>query len=255
MENSLAGKVAVITGGAQGVGLGVAQEFIAQGARVVITGLDQAQLDKVVQELGPQSYGMMADVSKLAAMEAVFQQVLTRYGRLDTVVANAATNANGPLGTITEEQWDKTFDTNAKGVLFSVQPALPLMKQTGGGSFIILGSTATVQPPAGMSLYSGAKAAMRCMIRVWIQDIKGSNVRINMLSPGAIDTPSLRQALGAASGADKVEEAVKKMGEGNPLGRLGQPREIGQVAAFLASDAASFITGAELFVDGGMAQV
>jgi len=253
MEKSLEGKVAVITGGGQGVGLGIAKEFIAQGASVVITGRHKATLDETVGVLGPKSAGVVADVSKLAEMETMFANVMTKHGRLDIVVANAATNANGPLGTITEEQWDHTFNTNAKGVLFSVQPALPLMKD--GGTFVIIGSTASIQPPPAMSLYSGAKAAIRCMVRSWIQDIKGSGVRINLLSPGAIDTPSLRSALESASGADKVDAAVKKMGEGNPIGRLGNPREIGKATVFLASSESSFITGVELFADGGMAQV
>jgi NAD(P)-dependent dehydrogenase (short-subunit alcohol dehydrogenase family) len=253
MSKLLEGKVAVITGGGQGVGLGIAQEFVAAGASVVITGRRKEKLDEAVALLGPKSSGIVADVSKLAEMEAMFKEVMARHGRLDTVVANAITNANGPLGTITEEQWDKTFNTNAKGVLFSVQPALPLMKS--GGTFVLIGSTASISPPPAMSLYGGAKAAVRCMVRSWIQDIKGSGIRINVLSAGAVDTPSLRSALGSASGADKVDAAVKSMGEGNPLGRLADPREIGKAAVFLASDASSFITGAELFADGGMAQV
>jgi len=253
MKKSLEGKVAVITGGGQGVGLGIAMEFVEHGAKVVITGRSQATLNEAIAVLGPESSGIVADVSNLTEMEAMFAKVMTMHGQLDTVVANAITNANGPLGTITEEQWDHTFNTNAKGVLFSIQPALPLMKE--GGTFVIIGSTASVQPPPSMSLYGGAKAAIRCMVRSWIQDIKGSGIRINVLSAGAIDTPSLRTALGSASGAGKVEATVKKMGEGNPLGRLGNPREIGKAAVFLASDDASFITGVELFADGGMAQV
>lgn len=252
-EKSLVGKVAVITGGGQGVGFGIAQEFIEHGASVVITGRRLSVLEEAVALLGPKSSAVVADVAKLAEMEAMFGEVIARHGRLDTVVANAITNANGPLGTITEEQWDHTFNTNAKGVLFSVQPALPYMKD--GGTFVIIGSTASVQPPPSMSLYGGAKAAIRCMVRAWIQDIRGSGIRINVLTAGAIDTPSLRSALESASGAEKVDTAVKKMGEGNPIGRLGQPREIGKAAVFLASDASSFITGIELFADGGMAQV
>ena len=252
-EKSLVGKVAVITGGGQGVGFGIAQEFIEHGASVVITGRRLSVLEEAVALLGPKSSAVVADVTKLAEMEAMFGEAIARHGRLDTVVANAITNANGPLGTITEEQWDHTFNTNAKGVLFSVQPALPYMKD--GGTFVIIGSTASVQPPPSMSLYGGAKAAIRCMVRAWIQDIRGSGIRINVLTAGAIDTPSLRSALESASGAEKVDTAVKKMGEGNPIGRLGQPREIGKAAVFLASDASSFITGTELFADGGMAQV
>lgn len=153
----------------------------------------------------------------------MFKAVKAKHGRLDTVVANAITNANGPLGSISEEQFDRTFNTNAKGVLFSIQPALPLLPR--GGTIVIIGSTASINPPPGMSLYGGAKAAVRCMVRSWIQDIKGSGVRINILSAGAVDTPSLRSALDSASGADKVDAAVQSMGEGDPLGRLsGLPR-------------------------------
>jgi len=253
MSKSLEGKVAVITGGGQGVGLGIAQEFVAEGARVVLTGRRQPILDEAVAVLGPNSSGIVADVAKLSEMEEMFKAVMAKHGRLDTVVANAITNANGPLGTITEDQFDRTFNTNVKGVLFSIQPAVPLLPR--GGTIVIIGSTASVSPPPAMSLYGGAKAAVRCMVRSWIQDIKGSGVRINILSPGAVDTPSLRSALESASGADRVGDAVKSMGEGNPLGRLANPREIGKAAVFLANDASSFITGVELFADGGMAQV
>jgi NAD(P)-dependent dehydrogenase (short-subunit alcohol dehydrogenase family) len=253
MNKQLEGKVAVITGGGQGVGFGIAQEFVENGASVVLTGRRRAMLDEAVTRLGPKSSGIVADVSKLSEMEAMFKEVMARHRRLDAVVANAITNANGPLGTITEEQWDRTFDTNAKGVLFSIQPALPLLSR--GGTIVIIGSTASVSPPPSMSLYAGAKAAVRCMVRCWIQDIKGSGIRINVLSAGAVDTPSLRSALEAASGAANVDAAVKTMGEGNPLGRLADPREIGKAVVFLASDASSFITGVELFADGGMVQV
>jgi NAD(P)-dependent dehydrogenase (short-subunit alcohol dehydrogenase family) len=253
MNEPLEGKVAVITGGAQGVGFGIAQEFIDHGATVVLTGRRRGALDEAVAQLGSKTSGIVADVSKLSEMEAMFKEVMDRHGRLDTVVANAITNANGPLGTITEAQWDRTFDTNAKGVLFSIQPALPLMKS--GGTIVVIGSTASVSPPPSMSLYGGAKAAVRCMVRCWIQDIKGSGIRINVLSAGAVDTPSLRSALEAASGAATVDAVVKGMGEGNPLGRLAHPREIGRAAVFLASDASSFMTGVELFADGGMVQI
>jgi NAD(P)-dependent dehydrogenase (short-subunit alcohol dehydrogenase family) len=253
MKKQLEGKVAVITGGGQGVGFGIAQEFVENGAIVVLTGRRRAVLDDAVAKLGSKSSAIVADVSKLSEMEAMFREVMALHGHLDTVVANAITNANAPLGRITEEQWECTFNTNAKGVLFSVQPALPLMPR--GGTIVIIGSTAGVSPPPSMSLYSGAKAAVRCMVRCWIQDIKGSGIRINVLSAGAVDTPSLRSALEAASGAAKVDAAVRAMGEGNPLGRLADPREIGKAAVFLASEASSFITGVELFADGGMVQV
>jgi NAD(P)-dependent dehydrogenase (short-subunit alcohol dehydrogenase family) len=253
MNLALDGKVAVVTGGASGVGLGIAQEFADNGARVVITDLQRQQLDEAVETIGPNCSGIVADVTRLADMQAVYREVNARYGRLDAVVANAGIGAHAPLGEITEEQFDRTFNVNAKGVLFTVQPALPLLPP--GGTIVIIDSTASIQPPGGMSIYGGSKAAVRNFIRSWIQDTKGSGIRMNILSPGAVDTDSLRSALAMAQGADHVDAAIKVMGEGNPAGRLAQPREMGKAAVFLSSDASSFITGIELFVDGGMAQV
>ncbi|MFF1476693.1 SDR family NAD(P)-dependent oxidoreductase [Streptomyces sp. NPDC058301] len=253
MSLSLVDKVAVVTGGASGVGLGIAQEFVANGARVVITDLHQEALDEAVAAVGPNCSGIVADVTKLADMEAAYRQVKERHGRLDAVVANAGIGAHAPLGAITEEQFDRTFNVNAKGALFTVQPALALLPP--GGTVVIIGSTASIQPPRGMSLYGGSKAAVRNFIRAWIQDTKGSGIRMNILSPGAVDTDSLRSALAMAQGADHVDAAVKTMGEGNPTGRIADPREMGKAAVFLSSDASSFITGVELFADGGMAQV
>ncbi|MCW3819569.1 SDR family oxidoreductase [Micromonospora sp. DR5-3] len=253
MNLPLDGKVAVVTGGASGVGLGIAQEFAGNGARVVITDLRRQDLDQAVATIGPNCIGLVADVTRLADMQAMYAEVHARFGRLDAVVANAGIGAHAPLTEITEEQFDRTFNVNAKGVLFTVQPALPLLRP--GGTIVILGSTASIQPPRGMSLYGGSKAAVRNFVRSWIQDTKGSGIRMNILSPGAVDTPSLRSALAMAQGADQVDTAVKAMGEGNPTGRLADPHEIGKAAMFLSSDASSFITGVELFVDGGMAQV
>ncbi|WP_371494856.1 SDR family oxidoreductase [Kitasatospora sp. NBC_00374] len=253
MSPQLEGKVAVVTGGASGVGLGIAQEFVANGAHVVITDLRRAPLDEAVAAIGPNCSGIVADVTRLADMEAAYRQVKERHGRLDAVVANAGIGAHAPLGAITEEQFDRTFGVNAKGVLFTVQPALALLPP--GGTVVVIGSTASIQPPRGMSLYGGSKAAVRNFVRAWIQDTKGSGVRMNILSPGAVDTASLRSALAMAQGADQVEAAVKVMGEGNPSGRIADPREMGRAAVFLSSDASSFITGVELFADGGMAQV
>ncbi|MCX4403659.1 MULTISPECIES: SDR family NAD(P)-dependent oxidoreductase [unclassified Streptomyces] len=253
MTLALEGKVAVVTGGASGVGLGIAQEFVDQGATVVITDLQQDQIDAAVAVIGPKASGVVADVSKLADMKAVYAEVIALHGRLDAVVANAGIGAHAPLEAITEDEFDRTFNINVKGVLFTVQPAIPLLPS--GGTIVVIGSTASIQPPRGMSLYAGAKAAVRNCVRVWIQDVKGSGIRINVLSPGAVDTESLRRALAMAQGADKVDAAVKAMGEGNPTGRIAEPREMGKAAAFLSSDASSFVTGVELFADGGMAQV
>ncbi|MEU9131055.1 SDR family oxidoreductase [Kitasatospora sp. NPDC048540] len=249
----LEGKVAVITGGASGVGLGIAREFTAAGAHAVITDLRQDALDAAVAAIGPNCSGIVADVTRLADMEAAYRQVTERHGRLDVVVANAGIGAHAPLGAITEEQFERTFDVNAKGVLFTVQPALELLPP--GGAVIVIGSTASIRPPRGMSLYGGSKAAVRAFVRAWIQDVKGSGIRMNILSPGAVDTDSLRSALAMAQGAEQVEAAVRSMGEGNPTGRIADPRELGRAAVFLAGDAASFVTGIELFADGGMAQV
>jgi NAD(P)-dependent dehydrogenase (short-subunit alcohol dehydrogenase family) len=253
MPSTLHGKVAVITGATQGIGLAIAQEFADHGANVVITGREQDQLDEAVAAIGPNCSSVTADVSDWTEMEALFAEVKTRHGRLDAVVANAAIGDHGPLGTITEAQFDRTFNTDVKGVLLSVQPALPLM--TGGGSITVIGSTASVAPPAGMSLYAGAKAALRMLVRAWIQDITGSGIRINVLSPGAVDTPSLRGAFALAAGADQVDHLVDAIGQRSPIGRIGDPREIGKVAVFLASDDASYINGVELFADGGQTQV
>jgi NAD(P)-dependent dehydrogenase (short-subunit alcohol dehydrogenase family) len=250
---ALEGKIAVVTGGASGIGLAVAREFVEQGASVVVTDLRQAQLDEAVAAIGPKCSGVVADVSKLADMEAMYAEVMARHGRLDAVVANAGIGDHAPLGSITEEQFDRTFNVNVKGVLFTVQPALPLLPS--GGTIVVIGSTASIEPPRGMSVYGGAKAAVRNFVRAWIQDIKGSGIRINVLSPGAVDTRSLRDALGMAQGPDQVDAAVKTMGEDNPIGRIADPREIGKAAVFISSDASSFITGVELFADGGLAQV
>ena len=252
MAGAMEGKVAVVTGGGRGVGLGIAREFAAEGATVVVTDIARHLLDDVSAELGPQGLALSADVTELSDLERVYAEVHERFGRLDAVVANAGVGDSAKLGSITEEQFDYIFGVNVKGVLFTVQAALPHLRA--GGTVVIIGSTASIQAVDAMSLYGGSKAALRAMVRCWIKDIAHSGIRINLLSLGAVDTPSLRNALAGASGADQVDRLVKQMGEGNPLGRLAQPREIGQAAVFLSSGASSFVTGAELFADGGMAQ-
>ncbi|MEV6102338.1 SDR family oxidoreductase [Nocardia sp. NPDC051981] len=253
MALALDGKVAIITGGASGVGLGIAQEFIDEGATVIITDLQQRALDDAVKKIGGNCTGIVADVTRSADMEAAYREIESLHGRVDIVVANAGIGAHAPLGHITEEQFDRTFNVNAKGVLFTVQPALRLLPRS--GAVVIIASTATIEPPQGMSMYGGAKAAIRCFVRAWIQDVKGSGVRMNILSPGAVDTESLRSAMGMVRTPEEVDAAVRQMGEGNPIGRIADPREIGKAAVFLSSGASSFVTGVELFVDGGMAQV
>ena len=197
--------------------------------------------------------GVQADAGSPATMDALLNDVKARHGRLDAVVANAVVDDHAPLGKITEEQFDKMIGTNLKGVLFAVQSAVPLMSS--GGSIILIGSTASVAPPAGMSIYGAIKAGFHGMVRALIQNVKGTGVRINILSPGAVDTPSLRRALGKAAGADRVDGIVQSMAQRSPLGRIGEAREIGQVAVFLASDASSYVNGVDLFADGGLTQV
>lgn len=248
----LDGKVALITGGAQGVGFGIAQEFIDYGATVIIADINEATLKEAGAELGPSVMTVAVDVTNREQMQAMYDDIIAAHGRLDAVVANVGAGSSNAVQSITEEQFDFVFGVNVKGVLFTVQPAINLMKD--GGTVVVVGSTASIQPPTGMSLYGGAKAALRTMVRAWIQEVKGTGIRINVLSPGAVDTPSLRLALAGASGAEAVDGLVTTMGEGNPLGRLAQPRELGTAAVFLSSDASSFITGVELFADGGMAQ-
>jgi NAD(P)-dependent dehydrogenase (short-subunit alcohol dehydrogenase family) len=246
------GKVAVVTGAMRGIGLGIAHEMIDAGTTVVITDLDRAGLDEAVAELGPGASGIVADVTDLAAMERACAEVVRMHGRLDAVVANAGVGDSAPLGSITERQFDFVFGVNVKGALFTVQAALPHLPP--GGTAVIIGSTASTRSEYGMSLYGGSKAALRQMVRTWIRELEGSGIRVNIVSPGAVDTPSLRTALAGSLGEDRVEARVAEMGEGNPAGRLGTPRDIGKSVVFLSSDDSSFITGIELFADGGMAQ-
>jgi NAD(P)-dependent dehydrogenase (short-subunit alcohol dehydrogenase family) len=206
----------------------------------------QDTIEKAVGSIGPACFPVVADVSKLDDMEALYRTVARDHGRLDIVVANAGVGDNAPLGKITEDQFDKIIGINLKGVLFTVQSALPWLKS--GASVVVIGSTASVDPPPQMSVYGAAKAGVRAFISAWIKDTKGSGVRFNVLSPGAIDTPSLRKALDA----DEDDSKIKALDAQSPLGRIGQPDEIGRVVAFLASDAASFVHGVELFADGGL---
>ncbi|ABW12626.1 short-chain dehydrogenase/reductase SDR [Parafrankia sp. EAN1pec] len=245
--------VAVVTGGTAGIGFAVAQELVAREARVVITGRRQQQLDDAVAALGERASGVRADVASSAEMDAVFAYVSERHGRLDTVVANAGMGRHAELGAITDEDFDQTFAINVKGVLHSVQKAFPLMRP--GGTITVIASTATIRGSFGLSLYGGSKAAVRNFVRSWIQETAGSGIRINVISPGAVDTEALREALAGAVGSDGVEAQLAAIGSSSPLGRIAQPKEIAAAAVFLASAEASYIHGAELFVDGGTAQV
>jgi NAD(P)-dependent dehydrogenase (short-subunit alcohol dehydrogenase family) len=250
MSFSIEGKIAVVTGAASGIGFAIAEDFVKHGANVVLADLQQEGLDKAVRAIGPKSSAVVCDVSKLASVEALYREVKARHGRLDIVVANAGIGDHAPLGKITEAQFDRTFGVNAKGVLFTVQSALPLMSSR--GSVIIIGSTASEYPPPGMGLYGASKAAVRNMVRSWVYDIKGSGIRINVLSPGTVDTESLRSAMTKALGPERAVAAVSAISQRSPSERIGSPHEIGDVAVFLASDASSYVNGVELFADGGL---
>ncbi|SFX80497.1 SDR family NAD(P)-dependent oxidoreductase [Azotobacter vinelandii] len=246
---SFESKIAVVTGGSSGIGLGIAKELVRQGAQVVITGRDTAKLDKAVQEIGPGASGVAADVTRVADIERLFETVRRDHGRLDILVPNAGGTVPQILGSITEERFDETLATNVKGVLFTVQSALPLMQA--GGSIVIIGSAASIDPPVGMGVYGAAKAAVRNLVRVWIQEIKGSGIRINVVSPGPVQTPGLDGSIPAG----QADAAMAFLLDKSTVGRIGVPEDVARTVAFIASDAASYINGVELFVDGGASQV
>ncbi|MEZ3498431.1 SDR family oxidoreductase [Pantoea sp. KPR_PJ] len=249
MTPSLQGKVALVTGGTSGIGLAAAQQLAAQGAQVFITGRRQDALDKAVTLTGHGAIGLRADASVLTELDAVYADIARNAGHLDILFANAGGGDMLPLGAITEEHFDRIFATNVRGVLFTVQKALPLLVD--GASVILTASTTSVQGTAGFSVYSASKAAVRNFARSWALDLKERAIRVNVVSPGPVRTPGLGGLVDEASRQGLFDALAAQV----PLGRLGEPDEIGKVVAFLASDAASFINGAELFVDGGMAQV
>jgi NAD(P)-dependent dehydrogenase (short-subunit alcohol dehydrogenase family) len=249
MPHLLAGKVAVVTGGNSGIGLATAKRFAAEGASVVITGRRQAELDAAVKEIGGNTIGVRGDVSNLADLDRLYETVKQKHGRVDVVFANAGGAEFAPLGSITEEHYDKTFDTNVKGVLFTVQKALPLMPD--GGSIILNASIVGVKGWEAFSVYSATKAAVRSFARTWTTDLKDRKIRVNAISPGPIETPAIDEVAQTEEGKQFRAGLVA----GVPLGRMGAPDEIAKAAVFLASDDSSFVTGIDLFVDGGMAQV
>jgi NAD(P)-dependent dehydrogenase (short-subunit alcohol dehydrogenase family) len=248
--NKLEGKIAVVTGGNSGIGLATAKRFVAEGAYVFITGRRQAELDAAVKLIGSNVTGVQGDVSKLADLDRLYATVKQQKGRLDIVFANAGGGEFAPLGSITEEHFDKAFNTNVKGLLFTVQKALPLLAD--GGSIILNASIVSIKGMPAFSVYSATKAAVRSFARSWTVDLKDRKIRVNALSPGPIDTPGV-------DGLAQNEEQSKQIKAGLismiPLGRMGTSDEIAKAAVFLASDDSSFVTGIELFVDGGSAQI
>jgi NAD(P)-dependent dehydrogenase (short-subunit alcohol dehydrogenase family) len=239
----LAGKVAVITGGTTGIGLAAAKLFVSEGAYVFITGRRQKELDEAVKEIGGNVTGVQGDVSKLADLDRLYEAVKTK-GRIDIVFANAGVGEFAPLEKITEEHFDKIFDINVRGTLFTVQKALPLLND--GGSIILTGSVASLKGTPAFGVYGASKAAIRNLVRAWTVELKDRRIRSNVLSPGPIDTP-----LVAGVPPERVAQIVATI----PMGRMGNADEVAKAALFLASDDSSFVTGIELFVDGGRAQI
>jgi NAD(P)-dependent dehydrogenase (short-subunit alcohol dehydrogenase family) len=249
LMGKLNGKTAVITGGGTGIGLATAKRFVAEGATVFITGRRQEELDKAVKLIGGNVIAVQNDVTKLDDLDRLFATIKDKAGKLDIVFTNAGTGDFVPLGAITEEQYDREFNTMVKGTLFTVQKALPLLVD--GGAVILGGSSGSITGNAAFSVYCGAKAAVRNFARSWILDLKERRIRINTLSPGPTDTPMLR----SVAPPDQIDGVLAHISTLIPLGRVGDPDDMAKAAVFLASDDSSFVNGIELFVDGGMAQI
>jgi NAD(P)-dependent dehydrogenase (short-subunit alcohol dehydrogenase family) len=250
----LDGKIAVITGGNSGIGLATAQRFVAEGAYVFITGRRQRELDAAVRQIGKNITGVQSDVLNLEDLDRLYAAVKEQKGLIDILFANAGVGEFARLEAITEDHFDKTFGINVKGLLFTVKKALPLFQD--GGSIILTASTAASKGIEGFSVYSATKAAIRSFARSWTVDLKQRKIRVNAISPGPIDTPASRLSLsGLVQSEQQSRQLRRNLDRTVPLGRMGSPDEVAKVASFLASDDSSFITGTELFVDGGQAQI
>ncbi|MEH2251311.1 SDR family oxidoreductase [Nostoc sp.] len=246
----LEGKIALITGGNSGIGLATAKQFVAEGAYVYITGRRQVELDAAVEAIGQNVTAVQSDVSNLADLDRLFATIKQEQGHLDIIFANAGGGQIAPLGAITEEHFDKTFNINVKGLLFTVQKALPLLPE--GASIILNASTTSIKGTPAFSVYSATKAAVRSFARNWILDLRERKIRVNAISPGVVPTPGYDH-LGLND--QQLQEFVDSQASAIPLGRVGKPDEIAKVVVFLASADSSFVNGIELFVDGGMAQI
>jgi len=246
----LEGKIALVTGGNGGIGLATAKQFVNEGAYVFITGRREAELAAAVKEIGKNVTGVQGDVAHLGDLDRLFAQIEREKGKLDVVFANAGGAKFAPLGKLTEEHYDSLFDSNVKGLLFTVQKALPLLPD--GASIILNASIVASKGFSSNSVYSATKAAVRSFARTWTTDLKDRRIRVNAVSPGSTDTPGLSDLLASA---EVGEERKKMISASVPLGRFGTPEEIAKAVVFLASDDSSYITGTELFVDGGFAQV
>ncbi|MDP1632707.1 MAG: glucose 1-dehydrogenase [Caulobacter sp.] len=249
MTRVLEGKVAVVTGGSRGIGLAIARRFADEGALVFVCSRDAAALEKAAAEIGPRGRGVAADATALGDLDHLMERVRSEAGRIDILVANAGGGEIARLGDITEQNFDRTFALNVKGVVFTVQKALPLLSK--GASVILIGSSGSVKALPSQSLYGASKAALRSLARSWTLELKRRRIRVNVLSPGPVETASLMSMAPPGLEAAFLDNLAGLI----PLGRVGQPDEISQAALFLASEASSFVAGVELFVDGGHAQV
>jgi NAD(P)-dependent dehydrogenase (short-subunit alcohol dehydrogenase family) len=251
MSGRLKGKTALITGGSSGIGLATAKRFVEEGAFVFITGRRQTELDAAAEEIGTNVHAIRGDAANLADLDSLFAIIKQRAGALDILFANAGTGEFAPLGRITEEHFDKQFDLNVKGLLFTVQGALPLLPD--GASIVLNASIVSVTGNPAFSVYSATKAAVRSFARTWSVDLKDRKIRVNAISPGVVPTPGYNTSLGMSP--EQVGQFVENSIVNIPLGRAGTTDEIAKAVLFLASDDSSYITGIELFVDGGLAQI
>jgi NAD(P)-dependent dehydrogenase (short-subunit alcohol dehydrogenase family) len=248
---NLAGKIAVITGGSSGIGLATAKRFVEEGAHVVITGRREKELKEAAVFIGRNVTTVAGDVSRLDDLDRLYAIVKEKHGHMDALFANAGAGTIAPLAVATEAHFDETFDVNVKGLFFTVQKALPLFKD--GGSIILTSSVSNVLGLPGFSVYAASKAAVRNFARAWTLELKDRKIRVNSMSPGPTETPALEKTTGLTR--EQAEQAASQFASQIPLGRRGQPEEIAAAVVFLASDESSFITGVDLAVDGGMAQV
>ena len=248
--SNLEGKVAVITGGSSGIGLATAKRFVQEGAYVFITGRRQSELDKAKSEIGRNVSTVQGDVANLADLDRLYAQVKAQKGVVDVVVASAGFVEHAQIFDLSEAHYNKTVDVNLKGVVFTVQKALPLMIR--GGSIVVVSSVINVKGIPNHGIYGATKAGVRSLVRTWAQELKDKGIRVNTLSPGATETPIIRGQFDSDEASDAAKQVFASM---TPLGRLGEPQELAAAAYFLASDEFSYITGIDLPVDGGLAQV
>ena len=249
MGNKLEGKIAVITGATSGIGLATAKRFVSEGAYVFITGLYQKEVDEAVSDIGKNVSGIQSDVSNLADLDKMYDVVKDQKGHIDILFANAGIIEFASLGEISEKHFDKIFDIDVKGLLFTVQKALPIFQD--GGSIILMASVGSSKGSAELSVYHAAKAAVRSFARSWSLNMNQRNIRVNAISPGPIETPFVNRVLND----QQTEKFLKNSVNSTSIGRMGSPDEVAKAVLFLASDDSSYITGIELFVDGGMAQI